>query len=78
MILAVFALRRSNGARIGLVVSAALTVVLSLISITSIVSLLPLVAAVTTIVCLFAGGAGAWFSRSSDTGGGGWQSSPVA
>ena len=76
MILAVFTLRRSNGARIGVVVSASLTVLLSLIGITSVVTLLPLVAAVTTIVCLFTGGAGAWCSRSS--GSGGRQSSPVA
>lgn len=62
MVLAVFAMRRSNGARIGLVVSAALAGLLSLISITSIVTIIPLAACITAIVCLFAGGAGRWYA----------------
>ena len=79
MVLAVFTLRRSNGARIGLVVSAALSAVLSLFGIATLVSLLPLLASIVVIVCLFAGGASAWFSgRSGGHPGGGGQGSPVA
>ncbi len=62
MVLAGFALRRSNGARIGLVVSSALAGVLSLLAITSGLSVVSLVACVAVIVCLFTGGAGQWFS----------------
>jgi len=65
MVLAVFTLRRSNGARIGLVVSAALSAVLSLLAITSVISVVTLVGSVAVIVCLFAGGASAWFGRTS-------------
>jgi hypothetical protein len=87
MVLAVFALRRSNGARIGLVVSATLVAIfcaLSLLGAADPVSLLLVLivlgAAVTTIVCLFAGGASAWYSRKDGhpPTGGGWQGSPVA
>jgi hypothetical protein len=63
MVLAIFAMRRSNGARIGLVVSAALAGLLSLLSITSLITVIPLVACIVAIVCLFAGGASAWFAR---------------
>lgn len=62
MVLAVFAMRRSNGARIGLVVSSAVVAVLSLISITSGLSVVTLAAAIAVIVCLFAGGANAWYA----------------
>ena len=78
MVLAVFAMRRSNGARIGLVVSAALAVVVSLLSITSLVSVVPLAAAVTTIVCLFAGGASAWYAGRHGVGSVGGRPGPVA
>jgi hypothetical protein len=61
-VLAVFAMRRSNGARVGLVVSAALAGLLSLISITSIVTIIPLGACVAVIVCLFTGGASQWYA----------------
>ena len=56
-------LRRSNVARILLVISASVTALLSLLSITSGISLVVLIAAVATIVLLFAGGASAWFKR---------------
>lgn len=62
MVLAVFALRRSNGARIGLVVSSALAAVLSLIAIGSGLSIVSLVACIAVIVCLFTGGAGQWYA----------------
>ncbi|WP_432477738.1 hypothetical protein [Nocardioides sp. GXQ0305] len=85
MILAVFALRRSNGARIGLVVSSVVVALfsgLSLIGAADPVSLLMILlvfgAAVTTIVCLFAGGASAWYARRSGGAPAGWQGSPVA
>jgi hypothetical protein len=78
MVLAIFAMRRSNGARIGLVVSAALAGLLSLISITSIVTIIPLGACVTTIVCLFAGGAGRWYSGQDGAPGHSGLAPPVA
>lgn len=61
IVLAILVLRRKNWARICLVVSSALTVALSLITITGGVSVLPLGCAVAVIVCLFTGGAGDWF-----------------
>jgi len=60
-ILAVLVLRRSNAARITLVVSSAMTVVFSLLSITSLVSAITLLAGVAVIVMLFVGGANDWF-----------------
>lgn len=60
-VLAVLVLRRSNAARITLVVSASVTALFSLIGITSGVSAITLLAAVAVIVLLFAGGAGDWF-----------------
>lgn len=64
MVLAVLAMRRSNAARIGLVVSAGVTALLSLFAITSGASAVTLVGAVAVIVCLFTGGAGEWYARS--------------
>lgn len=61
ILLAVLALRRSNAARIVLVVSASVTALVSLLAITSGISLLTLVAAVAVIVCLFTGGACDWY-----------------
>ena len=78
MVLAVFAMRRSNGARVGLVISSVLAAILCLISIQSAISGLPLIACIVTIVCLFAGGANAWYSGRPGGGSGGWQGSPVA
>ena len=65
-----FVLRRSNVARILLVISASVAAVFSLIGITSGFSLVPLVACLATIVLLFVGGAGDWFKRVPDFGGG--------
>lgn len=65
MVLAVFAMRRSNGARIGLVVSAALSAVLSLIAVTSGVSAITLIGSIAVIGCLFAGGASQWYQGKS-------------
>lgn len=62
-ILGFLVLRRSNAARITLVVSAAVTALVSLLAIGSGVSALTLIAAVATIVLLFTGGAGDWFKR---------------
>lgn len=64
MVLAFLAMRRSNAARIGLVVSSALTALLSLFAIMSGASVVTLVGAVAVIVCLFTGGAGPWYARS--------------
>ena len=66
-LLAVFVLRRSNGARITLVVSCAVTAILSLLAIGSVVSGITLIASIVVIVLLFTGGANEWFSgRSRD------------
>lgn len=62
-VLGFLVLRRSNGARITLVVSAAVTAVISLIGIGSGISAITLIAAVAVIVLLFTGGAGDWFKR---------------
>src|SRR5690606_593865 len=56
IVLAVFTLRRSNVARILLVVSAVMVALISLLSILSIVSVVPLLTAVATAVLLFVGG----------------------
>ncbi len=61
-VLAVFVLRRSNVARILLVISAVIAALLSLLAIQSVVSAVPLLAAVAVIVLLFVGGAGDWFA----------------
>ncbi len=60
-VLAVLVLRRSNAARITLVVSSAVTALFSLLGITSGVSAITLLAAVAVIVLLFVGGANEWF-----------------
>jgi len=60
-ILAALVLRRSNAARITLVVSSAMTALISLLGIGSGVSAITLLAAVAVIVLLFVGGANDWF-----------------
>lgn len=63
-VLAIFVLRRSNVARILLVISSSVAAILSLIGLAGGgISVIPLVACVATIVLLFVGGAGAWFSQ---------------
>jgi len=69
IVLAVFAWRRSNGARITLVVSAASAALFSLLAIASLVSALNMLAAGATVALLFLGGANAWYSRKSGSGG---------
>ena len=61
-VLAVFVMRRSNVARILLIISAVVAGLLSLLGIQSIVSAVPLLAAGTVVVLLFVGGAGDWFA----------------
>lgn len=63
IVLAVLAYRRVNWARVMLVVSAALTVLLSLVAITSLISAIPLIVAGAVVVLLFTGGANEWYSR---------------
>lgn len=73
VVLAVMVLRRSNVARILLVISASVTALFSLLGITSGISAVLLIAAVAAIVLLFTGGAGDWFKRlPTTTGGGGY------
>ena len=61
-VLAVFVLRRSNVARILLIISAVIAGLLSLLGIQSVVSAVPLLAAGTVVVLLLVGGAGPWFA----------------
>lgn len=70
IVLAVFAMRRSNVARILLVISAGMTALLSLLGITAIVTLVPLGAAIAVIVLLFVGDAGTWYARKATQPGG--------
>jgi len=63
ILLAVFALRRSQGARIGLVVSAVLTAAVSLLAILSVVTVVPLLVSLAVVVLLFTGGANDWYAR---------------
>jgi len=76
--LAVFAMRRSNGARIGLVVSAALSAVLSLLAIMSGTSAITLIGSIAVIVCLFAGGASQWYKGTQGSPGHSGLKPPVA
>ncbi len=78
MVLAVFAMRRSNGARIGLVVSSALTAALSLLAIMSGASAITLIGSVAVIVCLFTGGARQWYGGQGPDAGRGGLTPPVA
>jgi len=82
IVLAIFAMRRSNGARITLVVSSVIVALFMGLSIvgaqdaaSAMIPLLVVVAAVTTIVCLFAGGASGWYAGK---GGAVRHSGPVA
>lgn len=68
LVLAVLALRRSNVARILLVVSASVSALVSLIGIGSGISLVPLIASIAAIVLLFTGGASEWFRRRGESG----------
>jgi hypothetical protein len=61
IVLAVFVLRRSNVARILLVISSAVVALFSLLGVTSGVSVVTLIASIAVIVLLFVGGAGDWF-----------------
>ena len=78
MTLAVFAMRRSNGARIGLVVSSALAAVLYLLSITALFTAIPLIGCIVVIVCLFAGGASQWYRGTDGSPGRTGLAPPVA
>ncbi|HET6560699.1 MAG TPA: hypothetical protein VFG72_02405 [Marmoricola sp.] len=62
-VLAAFAFRRSNPARIALVASAAMTALLSLLLVLSGISLVTLVLSVATVILLFTGGANDWYAR---------------
>jgi hypothetical protein len=68
IVLAVLAFRRSNAARIALVVSAVMAALLSLLSIVSGLSAITLIMAGAAVVLLFTGGANQWYSRRSAAG----------
>ena len=63
LVLAVFAMRRQNWARILTVISAVVSALCSLISILSIVSVIPLIAAIAATILFFTGGANDWYRR---------------
>lgn len=63
IIAAAFVLRRSNVARILLVVLSGITVAGSLLSISSLLSAVTLIGAIVVIVLLFVGGSNDWFRR---------------
>ncbi|MEI5674234.1 MULTISPECIES: hypothetical protein [unclassified Nocardioides] len=63
VLLGIFSMRRSNVARILLVVSSVMTALISLLAITSGVSALTLIAGVAVVVLLFTGGANDWYAR---------------
>lgn len=62
-VLAVFAFRRSNAARIALAVSAAMSALLSVVLILSVVSAVTLLLSGVAAVLLFTGGANEWYRR---------------
>jgi hypothetical protein len=66
VVLAVFALRRSNAARILLVISAASAALLSLLTAMAILPIGVFLACVAVIVLLFVGGANPWFAGHDD------------
>jgi hypothetical protein len=65
VVLAIFAFRRSNGARWTLVVSAVMSALFSLVAIMSVLSIITLLLSVGTVVMLFAGGANQWYAQRS-------------
>src|SRR6478735_6870638 len=76
IVLAVFVLRRSNVARILLVISSAVVALFSLLGVTSGVSAVTLHAAIAVIVLLFVRGAGDWFKGLSSSGAGAYPGYP--
>jgi hypothetical protein len=72
LVLAVLTFRRSTVARIILVVSASMTVLVSLLGILSLISVIPLLMAGATVVLLFVGGANDWFARRRPAGAAGY------
>jgi hypothetical protein len=67
-VLAIFALRRSNSARITLVVSSSMTIAVSLLAVIGggFMAVVTVLAGIAVIVLLFTGGAGEWYSRRHD------------
>ena len=62
-VLAILVMRRSNVARILLIISASMTALLSLLAILSAISAVTLIAAIAVVVLLLTGGAREWFAR---------------
>jgi hypothetical protein len=63
IVLAILVMRRSNAARILLIISAAMTALFSLLAIMSAVSAATLVAGISVVVMLLTGSARDWFAR---------------
>jgi hypothetical protein len=62
-VLAVFAMRRSNVARILLVISSSVAAVLGVLGIKSVISAVWVLACVGVVILLFTGGANDWYAR---------------
>ena len=65
IVLSILVLRRSNVARILVIISAVMTALFSLLAIASVISAVTLAAAVAVVVLLLTGGARDWFARRS-------------
>jgi hypothetical protein len=63
IVLAIFTMRRSNAARVLMVISASACGVVSLIAILSEISIVTLIGAIAVVVLVFVGGAKAWYAR---------------
>jgi hypothetical protein len=63
IVLAIFTMRRSNAARVLLVISASACIIVSLIGILSVISIVTLIGAIAVVVLLFVGGANDWYAR---------------
>lgn len=70
IVLAAFAFRRSNPARIALSVSSTMAALVSLLMILSLISVVTLLMAGAVTVLLFTGGANEWYARRDDHSGG--------
>ncbi len=79
IVLAIFAMRRSSVARIGLVVSSVLASLLSVVpTFTTLVPIVWLLGSLAVVVLLFTGGASQWYSRTGVPTGRSGMAPPVA
>lgn len=67
-VVAVFAMKRHNWARIVLVISASVTALVSLLGIGAVITAVPLISAIAVIVLLYTGGANEWYRSRGRSG----------